>query len=170
MSRVFPHRSAPWYRLCLIGIGASLTGLSAAFLALNVPFGLSSFPEKPVFYVAAALAALLIGPLLWWLFILRPNRSTLRRGILIGMLGSVAAHPLTWFLAELMVYFMGRQTWMGSVLINPPLEALVGSPIYAVFSLVYVGWLTTLIGGVMGGVFIGAQRACPGCQWVSSLS
>src|SRR5258708_261240 len=148
MSRFFSQPSDTRYTLFFVVIGASLAGFSAAFLSLNFLPALSAFPDKELFYAAAALASLLIGPLFWWFFIIKPNRMTMRRGIVVGILGSIAAHPLTWFLAELMAYFMGRHTWMGSVLVNPPLVALLGSPIYSVLSLVYAGWLTMFIGGI----------------------
>lgn len=168
MPRFSPQPSDTWYTLLCVGMGAALAGFSAAFLALNTHFTMPS--DKEFFYVAAALASLLIGPLFWWLFIIKPHRITLRRGIIIGMLGSVVAHPLTWFLAELMVYSTGRSTWMGSTLVNPPLVALFGSLVYSVFSLVYVGWFTTLLGAIAGGVLIYAQRTCTRCHWISSSS
>jgi hypothetical protein len=167
MSRLFLHVKDTWFKLCAIGIGAALAGLGTALIALNTPFSFTSLSDKPLFYLGATLASLLIGPLFWWFFILKPDRTTLCRGIVIGMLGSFAAHPLAWFIGDLMAYLMGRQLWMGSTFVDSPLAALLGSPFYAVFSLIYVGWITTLAGGVVGGMFVSAQRICLRCQRVS---
>lgn len=160
MSHRLPKPSPTWLILSCVGIGAALVGFGAAFLSLALLASSTSLPDREPFSVAAALATLLITPLCWWCFIIKPNRLTLRRGIGIGILCSVAAHPLTWFLAGLIVSFTGRSAVMGLPM-NTPYDVLfVGPIIYTGASLVLVGWLTGLVGGIAGGVLISAQRAC----------
>ncbi len=91
--------------------------------------------------------------------ILRPRRLTLRRGILVGILSSLVAHPLTWFLALVILSLSRRNTNLGSAYpitigleIHNPIEVLQGSLVLSVLSLFYVGWITLIVGGVAGGV------------------
>ena len=110
-------------------------------------------PVVVVFSLAAALASLLIGPLFWWLFIIRPRQLTLSRGIFVGCLSSFVAHPLTWFLALMPVSLGWMNTipflWIGHITLSEELQAI---PSLSSYSLLFVGWLTTLIGGMVGGV------------------
>ncbi len=163
MTPSFPKRSATWSTLLLVGISAALVGGGAAFLALTFWWTLNGqephYLDSGVFYLAPALVSLLIGPLFWWLMILRPRRLTLRRGILVGILSSLVAHPLTWFLALVILSLSRRNTNLGSAYpinigleIHNPIELLQGSLVLSVLSLFYVGWITLIVGGVAGGV------------------
>jgi hypothetical protein len=161
-----PERAAAAFSLVLIGIGAAVVAAASAYVGVHLAVSIPP-ADSWLFYLAAPLAALLIAPLFGWLFLLRPNRLTLRRGIVVGVLGSVAAHPFTWYLANLLAYLTGMHTGgMGFLVMNPLLD-LVGCLVIAPFSLLYVGWLTALLGGVMGGGFTWAYRSCPRVRAVS---
>jgi hypothetical protein len=110
--------------------------------------------------VAAVLAAGLIGPLGWWLCCLRPQRFTVCQGSTIGVVGSVIAHPLTWFLGYLWVHLSGMRTAGVGNLVYPPLADLGDYLVYTILGLVLVGWLTALLGGILGGGFTWAFRSC----------
>lgn len=105
--------------------------------------------------LAAALSSLLIGPLFWWLFHIRPHRFTLRRGILVGSGGSLVAHPLTWLLAMVVGSLSGINTLLGQPLreLVPAMKDpnLIGEVLVSLFlsiySLILVGWITALVGG-----------------------
>jgi hypothetical protein len=79
----------------------------------------------------------------------------------VGLLGSVVAHPLTWYLVNLLAYLTGMPTDGMGILVMNPLLGLFGCLVLAPFSLLYVGWLTALLGGMMGGGFTLAYRWCP---------
>jgi hypothetical protein len=159
MAYSFQKRSNPWPTLLLVGCSAALAGVCAALLSLlfvSMTFHsiVSGGPTIMLFSLAAALSAALLGPLLWWLLIIRPDQLTLGRGILVGILGSLVAHPLTWFL------FMVTTSWahatfnldIGSPSPNDPEGFLSVIVFLSIYSLFLVGWLTTLIGGGVGAV------------------
>lgn len=158
-----PRRSDVVFSLALVGIGAAGAGAGTAYLSVHLAVRMPP-TDSWLLYVAAPLAALLIGPLFWWRFLLKPNRLTLQRGIAVGLLGSVVAHPLTWYLANLLAFLLGRPTGGMGVLVMNPLLDLVGCLVIAPFSLLYAGWLTALLGGVIGGSFTWAYRSCPRVQ------
>lgn len=159
MASTSPKRSTTWFTLSLVGVSAAFAGWATALLALTfvllMPFfkGIAAYPPGVVvFSLAAALASLLVGPLFWWLLIMRPRQLTLSRGIFVGSLGSLVAHPLTWFLVLVVASLGGNTILFLKVEHVAPIEILLAIPIYSVYSLFYVGWLTTLVGGVVGGI------------------
>ena len=166
MRQTLPQRAALCSTLLVVGIGAALAAWGAAFLALTffstLPYARGverHWPDVGLFYCAAALASLLLSPLFWWRFIIRPAHLTLGRGILVGMLVSLVAHPLTWFLAMATASFIGRQTVL--LLLIPssnPLLQLLESLVISLWSLLYVGWITMLVGGLVGGLLALLQR------------
>ena len=72
----------------------------------------------------------------------------------------VAAHPLTWYLLYLWVYLTDAHLEDGliNIQVANPLESVGFSFFYACYSLLFVGWITALIGGVLGGGFACAYR------------
>ena len=169
MSLLRSKRSDVWYSLLLVGGGAALAGLAAAILALQF-YGTSYGTRVAVFYLAAPLAAALLGPCLWWWAIIKPDRLSVRRGIGVGVLGASLAHPLTWYIALVLAFFTGEPTVAGLLVFNP-LQDLLASLFLAPFSLIYVGWITALVGGVAGGAITLLQSAygCSG-RWRAALS
>jgi hypothetical protein len=170
-------RSDIWYTLVLVGIGAACTGFAAAWLSINVFLQQLNTvpPDMFMFYVAAPLSALLVGPYFWWRLLIKVDRLSLKRGIFAGVLASVIAHPLTWFFAMPFTYLAGMRTIAyGSILDNPltnPLELFGGSLVYALFSLLLVGWITTLVGAAGGGLIAFLQTRCHCRQrWQAALS
>lgn len=84
----------PSFGLCVV----LTSGLTTLLVSLCIP--LANF-----LFIQAALAALLTGGPLWWLVIVRPRRATLKRGFLVGIVGSVLAQPLMFLIATLIAAF-----------------------------------------------------------------
>jgi hypothetical protein len=158
-----------WYSLLLVGGGAALAGLAAAFFALWF-YGTSYVVQVAVFYLAAPLAAALLGPCLWWWAIIKPDRLSVRRGIGVGVLGASLAHPLVWYMALVLAFLTGEQP-VPFMLITNPVQDLLEALSLAWFSLILVGWITALVGGVAGGAIAQLQSAygCSG-RWRAALS
>jgi hypothetical protein len=154
-----------WYSLLLVGGGAALAGLAAAILALQF-YG----TRVAEFYLAAPLAAALLGPYLWWRALIKPGRLSVRRGIGVGALGASLAHPVAWYMALVLAFLTGQQTVAG-ILVTNPMHDLLEPLFLAPFSLIYVGWITALVGGVAGGAIALLQSAygCSG-RWRAALS
>lgn len=132
--------------LSVIGIVAACLAFMASFIIASLITSLWPFP----FF--AGLSALLLGPYLWWYSIMKPRRLTVKQGIRVGVLGGLIAHPLAWLLAVL----PGVQT--------AHFEYYLGAALYSsLASLILVGWLTALIGGLAGAVAAKLQINC-GCQ------
>jgi hypothetical protein len=165
MSILRSKRLDVWCSLLLVGVGAALAGLIAATFALR-------FSGMPIeqFYLAAPLAAALLGPCLWWWMIIQPGRLSVRRGIGIGVLGASLAHPLAWYAALVLAFLTGERTIASINVINPA-QDLLSSLFLAWFSLIYVGWITALVGGAAGGV-IALLQSVYGCagRWRAALS
>jgi hypothetical protein len=158
------QRSDTVLSILFTGICAASTGFLAAFLALNFYFKIVihenniAIPNIWQFYGAATLAALLTGSFMWWHFVTKPGQYTLKQGIMVGIITSIIAHPVAWLLAGLITYF-GNVPFFTGFIINSPFDVLFVALFVSMFSLLYVGWLTALVGGIAGALFIRAQRA-----------
>lgn len=142
------------HRYCAIVGTLSLIGTLAASLAFIVAFVISRLFANWLgpFSFFAGLSALLLGPYLWWGLIIKPRRLTVKRGIAVGVLGSLLAHPLAWFLTALTSF----QTMYFAYYIEMAF-------FLSLASLILAGWLTALIGGVAGAVVARLQINCR-CQ------
>jgi len=165
MSLLRSKRLDVWYSLLLVGVGAALAALAAAALALRF-----SGMQIAAFYLAAPLASALLGPCLWWSAIIKPGRLSLRWGIGVGVLGASIAHPLAWYAVLFLAFLTGERT-VASIQVTNPVQDLISSLFLAWFSLIYVGWITALVGGVAGGV-IALLQSVSGCsrRWRAALS
>lgn len=103
--------------------------------------------------VAAALASFVVGGLCWRLLIARPGQTALWRGLVMGGLTGLLAHPLAWYLLSLIFYAGGVRSSLDEPTLNP-LEAIPGSLILAAGSILIVGWLTVPLGMVAGVGFL----------------
>jgi branched-subunit amino acid ABC-type transport system permease component len=84
-----------------------------------------------------------------------------KRSHLIGG-RTIAVHPLTWFVAMMLALLNGSPTVAGVLIFNP-LVAIGNSLVLSVFSLIEVGGITVVVGGITGGVIAGLQL-CSHCQ------
>lgn len=133
----------------LLGLGIVLASEAATVIVLWMFQTTNSLIASINFY--AILAALLAGLPTWWLFIVKPRHATIRRGILVGALGSIIAHPILW------MFMLVDELRLGSPdnIFLVPLIILDGP----ILSLIAVGWITTPIGAIAGGLLIYLQRA-----------
>lgn len=143
----------------LLGLGIVLAadGATALILHTTVQWAsdsrLTFYLPIPVFYLAASMAALLVGIPAWFYFIMTPKCATIRRGLLVGIIGSITAHPIMWMLLCIPALFMPQA---GALLVLLPLEI--------VYSLIYGGWATTSIGALAGVLLIHLQRTLTRAQ------
>jgi hypothetical protein len=129
-----------------MGIVAGLAafGISAWILAGNTG-------GWQIFVGISPVAAFLTGFVLWWsLMTLRPRISILF-GLLVGALIGILAHPMAWYLAILWMYFSGETGSLGEAPLNP-VEGVFYAPVYALPSLLIVGWLSVPLGLIGGGL------------------
>jgi hypothetical protein len=161
------QRAARNLTLLFTGVAAAFVGamaatLSIAFLTTVPPanVGLLYWHQVGWFALAAAFSSLLIGPLLWWCQVIRPDHLTLRRGVFIGMLGSVLVHPLAWSI--LLLLGINNAIALNGQISNP-LVLLETSLWLSFWSLFLIGWLTLLIGGIFGALLALVQQKihCP---------
>ncbi|NJM11366.1 MAG: hypothetical protein HC889_05270 [Synechococcaceae cyanobacterium SM1_2_3] len=106
-----------------------------------------------VFVIAAPVAAFLSGTLSWWLFVVRPRRSSWFRGALAGSFAAVLGHLLCWYILLVGAYvwhsLSGEAVAVGSAPMNP-MEAITAAGIYGAFSLLLIGWVTVPAGAMLG--------------------
>jgi hypothetical protein len=107
----------------------------------------STLSGSAFFYVAAPLATLLVGLPAWYRWIVVREHATIKRGLWVGAVSSLAAHPIMWTL------FLFTYPWSQ---LGQSLEAW---PFIAFFSLLFAGWITTPIGALAGVLLICLQRA-----------
>jgi hypothetical protein len=132
-----------WSPLLCVGVIAIFAAFIAAFLSFAFLNQLSvTFQTEYVWlYLAAPLSSAFLGPFFWWIFILRSPQVHRGRGPMLGVVVSLVAHPFTWILGSLLGLVFGDKTNV----------AYFQSPLsYTLYSLIYVGWITAIIGGLVG--------------------
>jgi len=140
------------------GAAGLLIGLWVARQAIATDY--AAFP------LYATLAALLAGGGLWWLLLARENRYRPLRGVLVGGLAGIVAHPLCWYLAILgqnACYWLwgGCRSSLGEPPVDP-LNGLLAAGALALGSLLFFGWLTVPLGALLGGLWAAwARRPAP---------
>src|SRR6266567_6078525 len=84
----------------LLVIGIILASEIAAICSINFIYrGMStSWQSWSTFLIATPLAALLVGLPAWWLYVIQTEYVTIKRGVIIGCLSSIAAHPIMWMI------------------------------------------------------------------------
>lgn len=130
--------------LCGITFGA------AAFVCSLLIFVAVAQGDWVSLIFAAPVAAFLVSVPLWLLVILS-GKTTILRGAVVGALTGFLSHPLAWYIASVLMWLSGTVSSMGERTLNP-IEAVFGSVIFSIFSLLFFGWLTVPVGAVVGGV------------------
>jgi hypothetical protein len=165
MSTASSNISPPKFFWPLLSIGIILASEIAAICSIIIfflPSYIQDLARPPFLSFVASLSALLITPPLagllaglpcWWLLIEKPKYPTIRRGVLVGALSSIAAHPLMWTLVILLSPILGGN-WAGSDL----LQDIHNVILYSLLGLIYAGWITTTIGGISGALLIQLRR------------
>jgi len=105
--------------------------------------------------VAAGLAAFITTFTLWWLFVSRPARPSTWRGVVVGGLSGLLAHPVCWYLLICLNYVLASLAITPESVGGPPLdpaEGLGGALILSLYSLFLFGWITVPAGALTGGI------------------
>lgn len=149
MSYLYVDRpSAIFWPLLELGIVLAADGATALTFRALGPGMYSNFSSL---YLAAPIAALLVGLPAWFHCVVVPNCTTIRRGVLVGVISSLIAHPVMWLLLSLIASFVPQPA--GSFF------SFSMFPFVSVYSLIYGGWVTTPIGALAGMLLIILQRA-----------
>lgn len=121
----------------------------AADVATVLILHLFSMSFSEICYLAAPAAALIVGVPAWVRFVVIANRVTIRRGVAIGIVGSIIAHPIMWILVDIADRSMFPNT-------NDLSMSYL--PLFIIYGLIYAGWITTPIGALAGMLLIYLQR------------
>jgi len=142
-----------FWPLLVLGIVLAADGATALVLHTTAQW---PSPSLPIFYAPAPVAALLVGIPAWLHFIVTPGRATIKRGLLVGIVSSITAHPIMWLLISIPGLF------------TPQAAAALALPYYLLlvtfFSLIYGGWATTFVGATAGVLLIFLQRTLTRAQ------
>ena len=166
MSSELSNVSPPKVLWLLLSIGIILASEIAAICSIIVSL-LPSYIEnlaRPPFLsfvgsvspllVTSPFAGLLVGLPCWWLLIERPKRATIRRGVVLGALSSIVAHPLIWTLVTMLSPILGGGWTTGSGL----LQNIQYVVLFSLVGLIYGGWITAAVGGAAGALLIQLRR------------
>jgi hypothetical protein len=135
----------PWFFWPLLALGIALSACGTAAVVVLL------FHLPPVLVVSATLAALVVGVPTWYWGIVLSRRATLRRGVAVGAIGSLVAHPLMWMFTCL----IDRKDVFGAVDVMSWIQFTLG---WTLVGWLYAGWLTTLIGAEVGRLLVSLQR------------
>jgi hypothetical protein len=142
-------------KIIQILVAAICFAIAAFFCSL--PILASASGDWLILLFATPVSAFLIAAILWTLFITISEKTTVWRGVLIGVLTGILSHPFAWFIASVFLYLTNAASSLGERTLNP-LEAIFGSLLFSVFSLLFLGWLTIPIGALIGGILAYVSR------------
>ena len=151
-----PSRLFFWFEGATVLLGGGCAFLAASFLSMHSPTILVAFhwdTENSILTFSASMAAALTGLGLWRYCIARVRWLSVRRAMGAGMLFSLLAHPLAWYLTmnfSSLAHFLDPAGSFG-VLGVDPFSALFGSLFLSLYSLVLVGWLTLSVSALLAG-------------------
>src|SRR5579859_1709035 len=166
MSYPMPHPKKTRRVLLLVGSVAALSAYvsSLLFLTLGSSNIEASLQGGWLLILASVFAAVINSVWVWWKLIIKPLHVTIGRGIGAGVLSSIIAHPLMWVFLFLFSYsFTGGYLLFGNNgsslgQVQNLLQVIGGVLICSALSLLFVGWLTALVGGAGGAMLILMQR------------
>lgn len=141
----------PTSRSLVFGLVCALVGLGFGLL-FSIAF---SDGSNDYFWLYIALSSFILGALSWRLLPERFTRHRILSGVIAGVLGSLVAHFATWFFAKLGAYLCG---WLDCAIsaVQPPTSVLnlLDSIVWmGIMSILVLGWLTSLVGGILGGFY-----------------
>jgi len=141
----------PVIRSVVFGLVCALVGLG---FGIVFSLGFTS-PGFNYFWIPVVLSSFTFGTLFWWMLPERYSRRRVLLGVLAGILGSIVAHFTTWLLTWLGTYLCSQPDCV-SVFGKPPAniwELLTATVLMGFISILVLGWLTSLVGGILGGFY-----------------
>ncbi|MBF6589305.1 MAG: hypothetical protein IVW57_02090 [Ktedonobacterales bacterium] len=140
-----------------VEVASVVAGLAAAYLSLAflsaIGFKASGSDLRDL-YLGVVGACVLVGLLDRRVLADASRPLSVGGGALFGVLCSALAHPLMWFFALLInaltadpTVFIGLE-WQRQFPI--PFVVMYGAIFFPFYSLIYVGWITGLVGGCVG--------------------
>jgi hypothetical protein len=140
-----------------VEVASVAAGLAAAYLSLAFLGALgfnALWSDLRDLYLGVVVACAVVGLLYWRALAAASYPLSVRGGALFGVLCSALAHPLMWLIALLInalsadpTVFIGL-AWQRQF--SFPFAALYAAIFFPFYSLIYVGWITGLVGGCVG--------------------
>jgi hypothetical protein len=149
---------APAASLVGVEVASVVAGLAAAYLSLAFLSAIEEFTASPSdlrsLYLGVVGACVLVGLPYWRALANAAQPLSVGRGALYGALCSALAHPLMWLFAFLINALTATPTVFIGLEWQPqfptPLAVVYVAIFFPFYSLIYVGWITGLIGGCVG--------------------
>ncbi len=136
---MIPHFSLKRLSFSLLCFALLATLVTTLFFALLIPVA----PNLKDLALAGVPAVVLCSILFWWLLVVRPQRVTVIRGVLAGILSVVPA-PL------LMFVIWGIAS--GQIFQGPMPVLFLGALAMVAVTISPLGWILMVIGGSIGGL------------------
>jgi hypothetical protein len=155
ISYVTPFKVVAFISVYIAVVAEIAAALTLAFV--HIAFPLTFTGSLSLFFICAPIAGLLVGLPIWWRFIAKPGHATIRRGIFLGILSGLVAHPVAWICFMVLSSLLGLD-FTPSQSLPDFLSLLQGVIPFSLFGLVYVGWITVAVGGIAGGLLIVFMR------------
>ena len=105
------------------------------------------------FQFSIAAASILVPAFLWYLIIERKKRFSMKRGIVVGVLGAVLSHYFSWFFFMYIGPLLEQRPEILDGGVNPLLFSMKASLTYSKVSLLLFGLLHLPVGGLIGGSY-----------------
>jgi len=141
----------PAIRSVVFGLACALVGL-----VFGIVFSLGfTDPSFNYFWIPVVLSSFTFGALFWRMLPERNARRRVLMGVIAGILGSLAAHFTTWLLTSLGTNLCSGGDCASSIgeLLAGIGELLISSVLLGFISILVLGWLTSLVGGILGGFY-----------------
>ncbi len=118
---------------------------------------------------AVATAAGLLGAGFWWWVISEPRHPSWPRGIIVGALTGVLAHPLAYWLTAMWILLTvgtSREGLFNDLFIAPMMALLL-----SFISWTMIGWSTAVAGAALGAILaLVEERVVPPPAWMSEAN
>jgi hypothetical protein len=138
-------------------VASVVAGLAAAYLSLAFLGAMgfnASWSDLRALYLGVVVACAVVGLLYWRALAAASHPLSVWGGALFGVLCSALAHPLIWPIALLIneltadpTVFIGLE-WQRQFPF--PFAVAYAAIFFPFYSLIYVGWITGLVGGCVG--------------------
>jgi len=135
---------------------ASINTFFALLLASYISY--SAIGDYNILPLYAMLATFLTACIFWYFLIEKPKKYTIKRGIVVGISTALFSHYVCWYSmiigANIGYYIFDIP--IGSLNEPPidPISAIAYMWVYTFYGWLFFGWISILIGGTIGGIFI----------------